>query len=142
MLYRLCLTGFCALLLGGCGAAPRDPEGTSERVAESGVIRLGTIAGATPDPAAERTIERLAAQTGARVERISGPGEELLDGLEHGEVDLVYGRFASDSPWATHVHIGTPPGGPEKPPKSLNLPRFAFRNGENGWIARVEAAAK
>ncbi len=139
---RVLLAGLSILLLAGCGAIPRDPEGTSAGVAESGVIRLGAIAGAAADPAEERALDRLEAQTGARIERVSGPGEELLEKLEIGEIDLVYGRFADDSPWATHVHLGTPPGGPDKPPKSLRVPRFAFRNGENGWITRVEAAAK
>lgn len=127
--------------LSACADIPRDPEGTEDRVRATQVIRLGMVAGAAPDPAAEETLARLERATGALAERTTGPGEQLLEGLETGEYDLVYGHFAEDSPWAAGVHLGTPPGGPDSAPASLRLPRFAFRMGENGWIAEVERAA-
>lgn len=135
------LTALSGLLLAGCDTIPRDPSRTSERIAKTGVIRLGAVAGAESDPAIERALGALAAGTGARVERIAGPGEAMLESLEKGEIDLVYGRFADDSPWAAHVHLGTPSGGSEGYPKSRRMPRFAMRNGENGWIMTVEKVA-
>lgn len=136
-----CLAGLAATFaLSACADIPRDPDGTEDRIRARGVIRLGVIEGVDPDPAAERTVRLVARRTNARVERISGHGEELLEGLESDRVDLVYGSFAEDSPWAATVHLGTPPGGPDSPPKSMRVPRFAFRPGENGWIATVEAA--
>ncbi len=128
--------------LGACTDLPRDPEGTLQRVQSERVIRLGETAGAPTDAAAEAALRRLSAATGARIERTQGHGEELLKGLEEGRYDLVYGHFADDSPWATAVHFGTPPGGPDKPPKSQRAARFAFHMGENGWIAAVEKAGK
>lgn len=124
-----------------CADFPRDPAATEHRVRASDTIRLGMVEGAAPDPASEAVLDRLAEATGARVERLPGHGEELLEGLETGDYDLVYGHFADASPWATKVHFGTPPSGPAKPPKSIALPRFAFRMGENGWITEVERAA-
>lgn len=129
-------------LLAACSDLPRDPGETLERVKERGTIRLGVIDGVDPDPAIERVLARVAAKTGARVERIPGHGEELLEALEEDGVDLVYGRFADDSPWATAVFFGQPPGFEGTPPKSMRLPRFAFRLGENGWIATLEEAGK
>lgn len=130
------------LALAACTDLPRDPHGTLDRVEAGKTIRLGQIAGSPTDAAAEATLRRLSARTGARVSRTEGHGEELLEGLEDGDFDLVYGHFADDSPWATGVHFGTPPGGPKHPPKSLRIARFAFRMGENGWITAVEEAGK
>ena len=128
-----------ALLLAGCGI-PRDSEETSKKVRERGTVRLGTVAGESPDPGAERALARLRAVTGARIERSSGPAEALLADLEKGRFDLVFGRFPADSPWSTHVHLGRQPGAAEEPPSDQPAPRFAYRNGENGWIALVERA--
>lgn len=130
------------LVLPSCSDIPKDPDQTLERVKKRGTIRLGDIEGVAPDPASERTLQRLAQATGARVVRIKGHDEELLEGLEEDKVDLVYGRFADDSPWAKAVYFGKPPGGPDSPPKSMRLPRFAFKLGENGWISKAEEAAK
>lgn len=141
-LNSLLLPIISSVVLSGCADIPRDPGETLDRVRERGTIRLGEIEGAEPDPESERTLDRLAQETGARIVRIKGHGEELLEGLEEDRVDLVYGRFADDSPWATAVYFGTPPGGPDKPPKSMRVARFAFRLGENGWITKVEEAAK
>lgn len=130
------------LALSACSDLPRDPEDTSARVRAEKIIRLGEVAGAPKDAAAEAALQRLAVRTGARVERTQGHGEELLEGLEEGKFDLVYGHFADDSPWARHVHFGTPPAGPKHPAKSQRVARFAFRMGENGWLSMVEAAGK
>ncbi|WP_162935719.1 type 2 periplasmic-binding domain-containing protein [Tsuneonella amylolytica] len=126
--------------LTGCDI-PRDPGETESRIRERGAIRLGIIAGVTPDPESLATLATVARKTGARVVSVRGHGEELLEGLEDDRFDIVLGRFADDSPWATAVHFGTPPGGPPSPPKSMRLTRFAFKNGENGWIDLVEGSA-
>lgn len=133
---------FALALVGACSDLPRDPEGTTDKVRASGTIRLGMIEGAAPDPASEAVLERVAKKTGARIERVPGHAEKLLEDLEGGGLDLVYGHFADDSPWFGHVHLGKPPGTDVAPPKSQRWPRFAFRNGENGWIALLEGAAQ
>lgn len=125
------------LLLVACGI-PRDPEGTTARVRSSSTIRLGEVAGAPPDAHARAVLAELSSSTGARIERHQGHGEALLEALQAGELDLVYGRFADDSPWMSHVHLGERTDSAADPPPSMRVPRFAYRNGENGWIALVE----
>lgn len=130
-----------AISLGGCGDMPRDPERTEALVRESGTIRLGWVEGTPPDAKALEVLGHVARSTGARVERSVADSEHLLSELEHGKIDLVYGRFAQDSPWATKVHLGQALGWRAAPPKHVEAPRFAFRNGENGWIMRFAKAA-
>ncbi len=130
-----------SLALAACADFPRDAAATQDRIRADGVIRVGMVEGAAADPASEAVLARVSSEMDARIQRLPGHGEALLEGLATGEYDLVYGHFADSSPWATRVHFGTPPGGPDQPPASLPLPRFAFRMGENGWIAQVERAA-
>lgn len=125
--------------LTACGM-PRDPAGTENAIRKRGTVILGAVEGAAPDPASQRQLARAASALGATVTRVPGHGEELLAGLEEGHFDLVYGEFADESPWATHVHFGQPATREGKPGKTERLPRFAFRNGENAWIMRVEDA--
>ena len=124
--------------LAACAEPPRDPAGTTERILRSDAIMLGEIEGAPRSPEAEAAMARVAGRLGARVERVPGPGEDLLDQLEKGDLDLVYGHFATASPWARNVHFGTPLGARETVGNDERVPRFAFRHGENGWIMRVE----
>lgn len=131
-----------ALALGACADLPRDPGGTTERIARTHEILLGAIDGAKPSPRAEAVLADVAARLDARVVRVGGHGEALLDALEKGELDLVYGRFAKTSPWATRVYFGRPLGPRESVASDERAPRFAFRNGENGWIMLVERAAR
>lgn len=127
------------IALASCGM-PHDPGRTEDNIRKRGTVILGEVEGAAPDPASRRQLARAASALGATVTRVPGHGEELLTGLEEGHFDIVYGEFADDSPWATHVHFGQPATREGKPGKSERLPRFAFRNGENGWILRVEEA--
>lgn len=123
---------------GGCAEPPRDPGGTTERIRRSGAILLGEVEGAPRSPEGEAVLAGVAARLDARLVRTAAPGEELLEKLEQGEIDLVYGRFAMKSPWAKHVHFGSPLGGRETVGRDERVPRFAFRHGENGWIMRIE----
>lgn len=131
-----------AVPLAACGDMPRDPERTEALVRETGTIRLGWVEGTPPGPKANEVLAQIAQTTGATVERAAGDSEHLLGELEDGRIDLVYGRFAQDSPWATKVHLGYALGWRAEPPKHVEAPRFAFRNGENGWIMRFEKAAR
>jgi hypothetical protein len=131
-----------ALALTACADLPRDPAETTERVQRTHRIVLGAIDGVQPSPRAEAVLDEIAARLDARIVRVGGHGEKLLDDLEKGKVDLVYGRFAMASPWATHVHFGSPLGRRDDVPEDERAPRFVFRNGENGWIMLVEEAAR
>lgn len=135
------LAAFLPFLLTACDM-PRDASGTEDGIRQRGSVLLGEVEGVDPDPASRRVLDRAAASLGASVTRIPGHGEELLEALEEGKVDLVFGEFADDSPWAANVHFGEPAGYDGKPAKSQRVPRFAFRNGENGWITRMEDIAR
>jgi hypothetical protein len=124
---------------GGCGL-PQEPYRTADTVRAQRELRIGMIAGDATDPAAERQLAALAREHGASVERSTGAAEALLGALEQGELDLVYGRFPADTPWAQHVHLSRVPGMLVEPPTDLPAPRFAVRNGENRWIMAVEQA--
>lgn len=130
------------LALAGCADIPRDPEGTEALVRKTGAIRIGWTMGAQPDPAVLVALGKLQSETGASIQSRVADGETLLSELEDGKLDLVYGRYAMDSPWAPKVHLGRALGLREEPAKTVAAPRFAMRNGENGWIMRVEKAAR
>ena len=130
------------LALGACVDIPRDPERTEALVRETGVIRLGWVAGAESDAAAEQALARLADMTGARIERHEGQTEMVLSDLADGKLDLAYGHFARSNPWAREVHLGSALGWRSAAPKREPVPRFAMRNGENGWVMLVEKASQ
>lgn len=127
------------LALAGCADIPRDPERTEQQVRETGTLRLGVITEAPPSTVLDAVLSEL--NMGVAVQRLQADSESLLRDLEEGRVDLVYGSFAMDSPWSKKVHLGRALGYRAEPAKHVAAPRFAYRNGENGWIMRVETAA-
>lgn len=139
---KLALVLAATLALSACADIPRDPERTEAQVRETGVIRLGWVGEAAPDEAATGALRRLSKLTGARVERHEGESEAVLSDLKDGRLDLVYGHFPQASPWAREVHFGSALGWRAKPPKYEHVPRFAMRNGENGWVMLVEQASR
>ena len=130
------------IALAGCADFPRDPERTEALVRKSKAIRLGWVSAAPPEPEGLEALAEIEQATGARIQSKQGDSEALLGELEEGKIDLVYGHFAMDSPWARQVHVGKALGWRAEPPKHVAAPRFAYRNGENGWIMLVEAAAR
>lgn len=131
-----------AIAVAGCADFPRDPERTEALVRESKALRLGWVANAAPEPQALEVLARIEKAAGARIQSKQADSETLLRELEEGKIDLVFGSFAMDSPWAKHVHLGKAIGWRAEPPKHVAAPRFAYRSGENGWIMRVERAAR
>jgi hypothetical protein len=129
------------ILLPAC-SLPRDPGGTTDRVEQTGILRLGLIEATEFDRPSRDTLRRVLDRTGARVEIIRGDSEELLGRLEHGELDLVFGRLASSSPWSKAVHFGQAQGFLGTAPKDEPVPRFAMMHGENGWIMLVAEAGR
>lgn len=140
--WRIVLAGCVMAAAVGCADIPRDSERTEALVRESQTIRLGWVAGTPSEPKAQTVLAEVGRATNAQVQRREGDSETLLHDLEHGQIDLVYGSFAMDSPWMTKVYLGKALGWRAEPPKHVAAPRFAYRNGENGWIMRVERAIK
>ena len=128
----------------GCGGDfPRDAEGTLDRVRTQRAFAVGVVApaGTSPMTEVDELIRRVAQASGASPRLLRGEAEPLLKQLEDGHVDLVIGRFDKKSPWARRVTLG-PPLRIEKQGKTIFHLAPVMRNGENGWIALVERAAR
>jgi hypothetical protein len=139
--FALCLAFLAA---SSCGEFPRDPEGTVERVRAERVFRVGLVAPleqANLDPRAKSLLQRVGQAAGARPVVETGDAEPLLNRLEEGELDLVIGRFEKASPWKRLVSFG-PPLRIQRHKKTEFHLTAAARNGENAWIALLEAEAR
>ena len=117
---RLILTVIVTICTGvttvGCGAVPRDPEKTLERVTGA-TLRVGvshhppwTDAGQTTEPTGSEIdlVKGFAQTLGAKIEWVVGGEEMLITALEHGELHLVVGGLTAETPWVDHVAITKP----------------------------------
>jgi hypothetical protein len=135
-LHRLLL--LACVVLAACGPYPRDVAGALDRIEQSHRIRIGfTTLRREDEPAALDLVRRLEQATGARAELDTGPTEAQLARLEHGDLDLVIGEFAEDSPWIAPVAVIEPLSIRREGKRWLGLSPVA-RNGENRWIALIE----
>lgn len=129
-------------LLAACDILPRDPAGTSKRIAER---RSFTVALADPtvhEAAQVRTlVHEIERRTRAKAQWRPGAGEVLFQQLDDGTLDLVIGRFSAESPWAMDVAFGPPLSTTGTKDAPLQL-KAAMRNGENRWIMTVERASR
>jgi len=101
------------LALSGCGIRiPTDPDGTLDRVT-GGDLRVGAspawrivdvsdgrVSGRLPE-----LVEGFATAHDARVIWTVGSEEELVDGLEDGQLDLAIGGMTDASPWSERVSV-------------------------------------
>ncbi|WP_173922702.1 transporter substrate-binding domain-containing protein [Agromyces sp. Marseille-P2726] len=103
------LVAVSSLLLSGCGIAiPADPHGTLDRV-RGGELRVGvshqppwteTYDDREPSGDEVELVEQFAAALDADVEWAEGGESALVRALERGELDVVIGGIADDTPWA------------------------------------------
>ena len=132
-----------ALGVAGCGVTvPADPQGTLERVRE-GVLHAGasasgelvTIDGSEVGGTLAEIVEDFAESVDARVEWTVGSEEDLVDGLESGDLDVAIGGMTDATPWSDRVAVtrayDTIPG--SRGPVVLLVPL-----GENAWQAQLE----
>lgn len=125
----VCLLLLASLVLSGCGL-PNDPNGTLQEV-EGGTLRAGVIAGEAHAAIAHAKLQRLAESLDASLKVQSGTTHELMEQLEHGELDIV-AVLPKKTPY-THVALSKPVAS-EKPFRVWALPQ-----GENAWLLRVNA---
>ncbi len=85
-------------------------------------------------------MQRILQETQSTPQVVRSDSEDLLERLEKGELDLVYGKFPKSSPWKTAVNFSATPGYLGTVPKSEPVPRFATMKGENGWIMLIAEA--
>jgi polar amino acid transport system substrate-binding protein len=96
------------LLTASCGL-PRDPEGTSERIASTHELRVGVTDNppwvdathAEPSGLEPDLVRRYAASTGARVLWTKGSESALVRSLQEHELDLVIGGFDAKTQWSS-----------------------------------------
>ena len=126
------------LALAACGPYPRDVSGTLDRIEQSGRVRVG-LADLRLEhrSAAEAFIGRLEQTTSARAQVETGHLEGQLARLEEGELDLVIGELAEDTPWAPSVAIVEPLRQRREGKRLIGLSPVAA-NGENRWIGLLE----
>lgn len=132
-----------ALAATGCGiTVPSDPQGTLDRV-RGGELRAGasasgdlvTVDGSDVGGPLAELVEDFAESIDAEVTWTVGSEEDLVDGLEGGELDLAIGGMTDATPWSERAAVTRAydaiPGAPA--PVVLLLPL-----GENAWQAAVE----
>ena len=103
------LPAFCMV---GCGL-PRDPEGTSERLASTHELRVGvsdsppwtTATGAEPHGVEPQLVRQFASGIGARVLWTRGSETQLVHSLEEHRVDLVIGGFEKKTEWSSTAGV-------------------------------------
>ena len=128
--------------LAACDSYPRDSAGTLDSVRARQTIRLGLASTERTDqPILDRLSAELGKATGARIQVTGGSEEELLARLEHGELDLVAGHFAEDSPWLADAALIEPLASRPVGERNIGLALVA-RNGENAWIGLLEATVR
>jgi hypothetical protein len=128
--------------LAGCDSLPKDADGTSKRVQTEHRFQVGIIADGGDSAVLERErlfLAAVARASGATPQVHRGASEPLLLALEDGQLDLVVGLLAPDSPWLGRVAL-LPTIGEPVAPQHLVL-TGAARNGENRWIMMLERQA-
>ena len=110
-----CWPVLLSLVTVSCGL-PRDPEGTSERIAATHELRVGvTDNGAwvdadssEPDGIEPELVREFARRIGARVLWSRGSETSLAQALKHHELDLAIGGFDAKTPWKSIAGVSRP----------------------------------
>lgn len=106
-----------SLALTGCGMSiPTDPGGTLE-TAVNGSLRVGVTdsgewvqleTGRDPLGIEPRLIREFASSIDSRIVWVPGSEHELVEDLTNGELDLVIGGLADDTPWTKEAGLTRP----------------------------------
>ena len=129
-----------ALWLTACTDIPRDPNGTTERILNAQSFRAGIVSGSASDPT-NTIVKRIESQTRAKAILKRGEATLLLKQLEDGQIDLVVGSFAENSPLKTSVTFSAPLGNRMVTAEAPVI-RAATPLGENRWSILVEKAVR
>jgi hypothetical protein len=127
-----------------CSHYPDEIAGTSDHIREARVFRVGIVAagkGYTAAPATDAYLARIERETGARRSLELAAAEPLLASLEHGDLDIVIGECADDTPWLSEVAFVDPLAERVVGERTIILVPVA-RNGENRWIMLLQKAVR
>lgn len=128
-----------ALAMAGCDAIPRDPKGTSERIAATRILRVGLDGPVGAN--GERLVKELATVTGAEPALQTGALEAMIHDLDRGALDLIVAPVRADALLASEVALGPPLDGSDAGDRPVAV-RALVRNGENRWLMTVERASR
>lgn len=129
------------LLLSAC-ALPRDPEGTSQRIAATHELRVGATDNdpwtnahsAEPSGIEPDLVRRFAGELGARILWTRGSETVLAQALKHHELDLAIGGFDAKTPWKSVAGVSQPFATAEDGRKHV----FLVAPGENRFILSLD----
>lgn len=145
---RFYLAGLAAgtLLLGGCGAYPKDAAGSFEQ-AEGGTLVVGvsphepwtSVAPTTGDVSGSEAelVRGFADEIGADVDWRVGAESELAEWLGDGDIDVAIGGFQSDSPWTEEIAFTRPYAEVEADGGTREMV-MGVRRGENRMLVELE----
>ena len=134
------------VVLAGCAQIPADVDGTVDRLAEGGSLRVGVTAnppwtettGDEPSGTEVDLVEAFAAEHGADIEWSEGSEAVLAEALRAGSLDVAIGGFVDTSPWtdkAAFTDIYTEVTGPG----GVTEKHIMFtRPGENRLLVMLE----
>jgi len=110
-----CWPVLLSLVTISCGL-PRDPEGTSERIAATHELRVGVTDNgewvdadsSEPNGIEPELVREFARRIGARVLWSRGSETSLAQALKHHELDLAIGGFDAKTPWKSIAGVSRP----------------------------------
>jgi polar amino acid transport system substrate-binding protein len=129
------------LLTASCGL-PRDPEGTSERIAATHELRVGVTdnapwtdaSGAEPTGREPNLVRRFAAANHARVLWTRASESALVRSLQEHELDVVIGGFDAKTQWSATAGATQPFAKDAEGKKHI----FLAAPGENRFILSLD----
>ena len=137
-----------ALAVTGC-QFPRDVEGTLDRLAAGGTLRVGVtehepyvvLDDPRPTGVEVRLLEDFGRHLRAPLRFVRGSEEQLVEQLREGELDVVVGGITKRSPWKkevapTRVYATTHERVGDKEITDEHV--MLTRNGENAFLVRLE----
>lgn len=135
-----------ATVLTGCaGHYPADPHHTLSRVAD-GVLRVGishnepfvSVQGPAPSGREIDLVESYATTLGAEIAWTADGEEDLVDHLEHGQLDLVVGGLTEKTPWQQKVGLTSPYAETTDEFGQTEKHVMAVRQGENAFLLDLD----
>ena len=125
-----------------CGL-PKDPEGTSERLAATHELRVGVtdngqwVDAHSAEPAGiePALVRQFATKIGAHVLWSRGSETSLAQSLKHGDIDVAIGGFEPKTPWKSIVGVSQPFAETQDKKKHV----FLAAPGENRFILALDS---
>jgi hypothetical protein len=116
-----------ACLLSSCDL-PRDPEGTSQKLA-NGVLSVG-LPNAELTEFEARMLEAVSAHFGATLRAVPGETHELVEALSRGDIHLIV-SLPEATPFKEKIALTHPY---RNPGRGENKRVWGVRAGENAWL--------